>query len=340
VAHDDATDAWVVSRHSDAVEVLRDGRTFSSTEVLGRPLPPPDAQGVTIAPLLLVNDDPFHAEKRAIVARAFTPRQIRAWEPAVAELCGTLAARMLAQPEPDFVRDFAAPLPIRVIIAVLGVPAEHADVFRHWSEELTRSLGGHDAEPTRRDQAAEHFRAMITSLLNAPAALPEDSILAVIAAAEQEGGLTRLESSRLVMELIIAGNITTTDHLANTMMLLTTHPEVVGQLRRDRSLIARFVEESLRLEAPVQGFYRRSGAPSAVGGVEIPTGSRLLVLYGSANRDPDRYPAPEDIDLDRDRGRPTWRSGSGRTPASAHRWPEWKGASLSKCCSMWPRTSN
>jgi cytochrome P450 len=302
VVYDESFDAWVVGRYADAVEVLRNGAAFSSHEVLGRPLPAAADESQNISPLLLVNDDPIHGEKRALVARAFTPRQIRAWEPAVTELCVTLAERMLARPDPDFVRDFAAPLPIRVIISVLGVPSGDADAFRHWSEELTRSLGGHDGNAKGRDRAAQQFRVMVTTLLDDPASLPADSVLAVIAAAESEGELTRSESVRLVMELIIAGNITTTDHLANSMVLLAAHPEIWAQLGQDRSLIARFVEESLRLEAPVQGFYRRSTCPVAVGGTDLAAGSRMLVLYGSANRDPSRFEAPEHLRLDRDSG--------------------------------------
>lgn len=300
-AFDPAVDAYVVSRYTDAVDVLRDTASFSSKEVLGRPLPPPDAQGTSMPPLLLVSDPPVHTEKRALVARAFTPRQIKAWEPAVAELCGDLLDRMLQQPDPDFVRDVAAPLPVRVITAVLGVPGGDAGTFRHWSEEVTRSLGGHDTTPDERMAASRAFGELVSGFLDDPGCLAHGSVLAVISAAEAEGRLTRLEAVRLTMELIVAGNITTTDHLGNSLLLLASRPEIFDRLRADRSLVAAFVEESLRLEGPVQCFYRRATAPTVVGGAEIPADRRVLVLYGAANRDPHRFESPDELRLDRGR---------------------------------------
>lgn len=299
VAYDEAADAYVVSRHGEVAEALRDGATFSSCDVLGRPLPPPDEGSGQIVPLLLVTDDPEHARRRQLVARAFTPRQMRRFEPAVAQWSAQLADAMLASDEIDFVADFAAPLPIRVIATVLGVPTGEADAFRHWSEEVTHALGGHETSPERRQQAGAAFARLVGELLDDRDGLDPETVLGAIAEAEAAGTLTRFESVRLTMELIVAGNITTTDHLANSVLLLAERPELVAALRADPSLVPAFVEESLRLEGPVQGFYRRALAERRLGEATVPAGSRLLLLYGAANRDPDRYEAPDELRLDR-----------------------------------------
>jgi len=299
IAYDKTLGAYVASRHEDAVAILRDAAGFSSSEVLGRPLPPPDEAAGQVAPLLLVTDDPEHAAKRGLVARAFTPRQMRRFEAAVAELCDQLIDPMLEADQVDFVADFAAPLPIRVVTTVLGVPKGDADLFRHWSEEVTSSLGGHETSPDRRQEAGERFRQLVDELLEDRSGLDPESVLGAIAEAEAAGTLTRFESVRLVMELIVAGNITTTDHLANSVMLLAGHPEIADQLRSDPSLVPAFVEESLRMEPPVQGFYRRCVEARDVGGVSLAPGDRMLVLYGSANRDDRRFEAPDQLRLDR-----------------------------------------
>lgn len=300
ITYDEAAAAFVVSRHGDAVAVLRDTDAFSSRAVTGRPIPPPDEARGQIAPLLLVTDEPEHQRKRALVARAFTPRQMKAWEPEVARLCDQLVEQLLSVEAPDFVRDFAAPLPIRVITAVLGVPGDDADTFRHWSEEVTLAVGAHDTSPERRRDAGERFRTLVDGLLDDAGALAPDSVLAVVAEAEKNGALTRFESVRLVIELIVAGNITTTDHLASSMLLLCSQPGLAEQLRSDPSLVGAFVEESLRLEAPVQGFYRHCTEDRVVGDVPVEAGSRMLVLYAAANRDGGRFPDPGTLRLDRD----------------------------------------
>jgi cytochrome P450 len=124
-------------------------------------------------------------------------------------------------------------------------------------------------------------------------------ILAAIAAAEAEDGLPRHDAARFVMELLVAGNITTTHHLSNSMLLLARDPALADRLRREPAEIPRFVEESLRLEAPIQGFYRLAMADTEIGGVRVPEGSRVLVLYASANRDPKAWPDVDEVVLDR-----------------------------------------
>jgi cytochrome P450 len=294
-------DAYVVSRHEDVVRVLRDGRTFSSRNTVGRVLPPADPSNPKppLAPLLLLSDDPEHAKRRSIVNRAFTPSKIASWEPQVRQLAAEHIDRLRDLPEVDFVRDLAALLPVRVISMVLGVPPQDVAMFREWSEEITSSVGNHGGDPVRREQVQDAFSTYIGALLDRWDGTVDASVLSQIAAAERAGELTRTQCISFTVELLVAGNITTTHHIASSIALLGNHPGLFDQLRAEPAKVQQFVEESLRLESPIQGFYRLAMADAEVGGVHIPEGSRVFVLYGSANRDEQAWEDCPHLRLDR-----------------------------------------
>jgi cytochrome P450 len=293
-------DAYVVSRQDDVVSVLRDGNTFSSRNTVGRVVAadaPADPHALT--PLLLMSDDPVHASRRSIVNRAFTPSKVAAWEPQVRQLAREHVARLRDLGEVDFVRDLAALLPVRVISLVLGVPLADVAKFRAWSEEITSSVGHHGGDPARRQQVQEEFTAYIGTLLDRWDGVVDSSVLSQIAAAERAGELSRHEGIRFTAELLVAGNITTTHHISSSIALLGYTPGIFEKLQAEPALIQSFVEESLRLESPIQGFYRLATADAEVGGVPIPSGSRVFVLYGSANTDDSAWADCPHLRLDR-----------------------------------------
>jgi cytochrome P450 len=293
-------DAYVVSRQEDVVRVLRDGNTFSSRNTVGRVVAadaPADPHALT--PLLLMSDDPVHATRRSIVNRAFTPSKVAAWEPQVRQLAAEHVARLRELAEVDFVRDLAALLPVRVISMVLGVPLADVAKFREWSEEITSSVGHHGGDPERRQQVQEQFTAYIGTLLDQWDGVVGSSVLSQIAAAEQAGELTRHEGIRFTAELLVAGNITTTHHISSSIALLGYTPGIFDKLQAEPALIQPFIEESLRLESPIQGFYRLAMADAEVGGTAIPAGSRVFVLYGSANTDESAWTDCPHLRLDR-----------------------------------------
>jgi cytochrome P450 len=293
-------DAYVVARHDDVLRVLRDGNTFSSRNTVGRVVAadaPADPHALT--PLLLMSDDPVHATRRSIVNRAFTPSKVAAWEPQVRQLAREHVARLRELPGVDFVRDLAALLPVRVISMVLGVPLSDVGKFREWSEEITSSVGHHGGDPERRRQVQEQFTAYIGTLLDRWDGVVDSSVLSQIAAAEQAGELTRHEGIRFTAELLVAGNITTTHHISSSIALLGYTPGIFEKLQAEPALVQPFIEESLRLESPIQGFYRLAMADAEIGGVAIPSGSRVFVLYGSANTDDSAWTDCPHLRLDR-----------------------------------------
>jgi cytochrome P450 len=292
--------AFLVTRAEDIDTVLKDVETFSSANAIGAPPIPPQSELAKHVPFLLLSDEPEHSARRKLVQRAFTPSRLAKFEPRMRELCTALVEGMRGRTEVDFMAEFAVPLPIAVITTVLGVPDDEAPSLRRLSEELAATVGHHGADPADIVRIAKEFAALLAPSLEAAAAAEEEqTILHTIAAAERTAGLPRHDSTRFVMELLIAGNITTTDHIGNSMMLLAQDPELADRLRADPSRLPYFIEESLRLESPIQGLFRMATRDTEVGGTHIPAGSRVQVMYGSGNRDEALVERPDEMDLAR-----------------------------------------
>jgi cytochrome P450 len=302
VTYVEAANAYLVTRAEDIDAVLRNPETFSSRNAIGAPPIPPDSELARHVPFLLLSDEPEHSARRKLVQRAFTPSRLARFEPRIRELCTGLVEAVRGQTELDAMAAFAVPLPIAVITTVLGVPDEETASFRRLSEELAATVGNHAADPADIVRIAKEFAALLAPSLEAAAAAEEeDTILHTIAAAERTAGLPRHDSTRFVMELLIAGNITTTDHIGNSLLLLARDPELADRLRTDPSRLPYFIEESLRLESPIQGLFRMTTRDAEVGGVPIPAGARVQVMYGSGNHDPALVERPDDLDLARER---------------------------------------
>jgi cytochrome P450 len=301
VRYEDAVGAFVVSSNALVTEVLRSPDRFSSVNTVGNPVPPPGAaeDPTALMPLLLLSDDPEHAERRSVVARAFTPSKVASWEEPVRELIAERIASLKDQPDIDVVRDISKPLPVRVITWVLGIPEDDVEQFRYWSEAITSSVGAHAADDDAFQAVQREFIAYMRDALRTRAADPQDDILTKIA----QTGLPEHLQVRFIAELLVAGNITTTHHISSSLLLLARHSGMLERMRADRSLVKRFVEESLRLESPIQGFYRLATVDTEIGGTAIPAGSRVFVIYGSANRDPEMWgDSSAELDLERPNG--------------------------------------
>ena len=217
--------------------------------------------------------------------------------------------------EADFVADYAFPFPALVIGELLGVRVEDREQFRAWSAQIVNALGGGDV--ALYESANQEIWAYIDELVDERAAmlgnaqlsnhdddpvgtaLPED-VISILYSAHLRGELSRMEIRRLGQQLLVAGHETTTGLIGLLMWRFTQQPELLDQLRADPTLIAGAVEEALRFDSPVQGLFRTNKTESEVGGVAIPKGSKLQVLFASANRDEDRWSDPDTFRLDRE----------------------------------------
>ena len=288
---------YALTRFADVDAALRDHETFRSGAGPA-PMPMPSGgPGMGMLPLLAATDPPHHDQLRALVNHAFTPRRIAASEARIRGFAERLVAD-LPDGEFDLVPGLSVPLPVAVIAEILGVDASHQDDFRRWSA-ATVGLMDRPPEPAMMQASAEligFFRA----LLEERRKNPQDDMISDLLDAEIDGrGLTESELDAFFIMLLVAGNETTTNWISNQLNILARRPDLWKACREDRSLVPLALEEALRFDAPVQNLGRETTRDVEIRGVAIPTGSRVVVSFGAANRDPEIFEAPDVYRLDR-----------------------------------------
>jgi cytochrome P450 len=318
-------EAYAVTRFADIQQVLNDDATFSSEMVKG-PIPMREMtqvlqglaaadpafaemlqQDIMMVPVLLAAGGEEHRRRRALVNKAFTPKRIKQMEADIAAIAQRLVDGFVDRGEVDLVSAFAGPLPLTVIARSIGVPDDNLETFKRWSADLFAPLGVH--RPTKKMMEAflrsqQEFIAYFSERIEERRACPADDILSDLVRAEEGGqGLTRKETLVICFELLAAGNETTASLISATVLMLTQKPELMAAVRADPSRLPALIEESLRLESPIQSFYRTAKVDTEVGGALIPAGSHLLLVYGAGNRDDRQFASPEVVDLGRDNAR-------------------------------------
>jgi cytochrome P450 len=307
---------YMVTTMSLVREALRDPKTYANGVHVGRRSEPPAevadevaairAQGGQYVPALGLNDPPRHTRYRRLVNRAFTPRALAGMEPLIDSVAAELVGALPEGEQVDFVDALARPLPIYAILRILGLPESRRDDVVRWSDAATASLGA-ELTPQRwleaeRDTLA--FQQVIGAELDARRAEPCEDLLSVLAqgaaGGDDEVELSTNELVWLVRELIVAGNETTTRTLAEIVVHLDRHPDQWEQLRTDPTFLAKVVEEGLRLSSPAIGMFRRVTRDTELGGVPLPEGSTVYLVYGSANRDETVYDDPDDWSPERE----------------------------------------
>ncbi|MEH0938313.1 cytochrome P450 [Micromonospora psammae] len=298
---------FVVTGYAEADEILRDPRFGVLDDDLRDQFLPgwrDSPAVVSISRSMLRTNPPDHSRMRRLAAGAFTPRRIAALRDVVEAQADALVDGMLARAragEPvDFMAEFAYPLPVGVICALLGVPAADRPLFRRWAADLTGVL---EPEITRQelavaDRGATELRDYFTALVEARRRAPADDLTTALVQVHDADG-DRLSGDELLANLVVllvAGFETTTNLLGNGLVVLLAHPREADALRGRPDLAPAYVEELLRHDSPVQLTSRVSSAPVTCAGVDMPAGSWVLLLLGAANRDPRRYPEPARFD--------------------------------------------
>jgi hypothetical protein len=304
-----AADGFVLSRHEDVIAVLRDAE-FSSDErnmkIFPRMVARMARAGVPDPYLddqmsMLRRDPPDHTRLRGLVARAFTPRSIERMRPRVEQILKELLEPRPAHGAMELVRELAAPLPVRVIAEMLGIPAEDHERFRHWSNEIVRSLGEGTHEDRRAAlRATTELRGYFEAIVEARRVAPRDDLISALAAAE-EGG-ERLNASEMfatLVLLLVAGNETTTNLISNSMLALLRNPEQLALLQASPERVPAALEELLRYDSPVQMTSRIVTRDCELHGHRLRRGQQLVLLLGAANRDPEVFDDPERLDVTR-----------------------------------------
>jgi cytochrome P450 len=304
---DGETLIWFVTRHDDVVRVLLDDETFVRDPALALP-PEQLAAAQTVLPEafafidrhMLNRDGEDHRRLRRLVAKAFTPRIVERLRPRIEEIADGLIDAVEARGRMDLVDEYAFPLPITVIAELLGFPVTDRDRFRRWSNAIvTPALG---AEAWGEFVALmNEFVAYLHELFARRRSEPADDLVSALLQVHEGGdALSEEELFSMVVLLIVAGHETTVNLIANATLALLEHPDELAQLRREPARIPAAVEECLRYDGPVERALNRWAAADAeIGGRTIRRGDDVIVILGSANRDPDRFDDADVLDVDR-----------------------------------------
>jgi cytochrome P450 len=309
VFYADAFDLWMVTRYDDVRAVLTDPTRFSSAYLIHAPHTPAAGvaeileQGHPEVRILLNQDPPEHARARSLVAKAFGPRRVRVLEPRVQQIADRLVDAVAGDGHADLVRQFTLPLPLQVICELIGLPVQDADRVRAWTDDM-KLLTSFGATAEQQQEAARGFVAYghyLADHVEQRRREGRDDLLTDIVTARVEGErpLSTNEIISLLMTLVFGGHETTANLIGTALLLLLRRPELWRAVPDDAELVDAVVEETLRVDAPVQGMFRRAVADTDVAGVTIPAGAQVFALFGSANRDPAAFADPDEFDPDR-----------------------------------------
>jgi cytochrome P450 len=298
VLHDPQTDLWMIFDYEGAKWALADHDTFSSAmKTAGRGAPD----------WIIFLDPPRHAKLRGIITRALTPRMVAALEPRIRLLSRELLERAVACGETDLAADFSVPLPMMVIAEMIGIPSGDWPRFRRWSDGILRlSYTISDGEES--SAASQEFyavtaemQAYLPEMIEQRRGDPQDDLLTRLVEAEVDGArLTDDEIVSFVQLLLVAGNETTTNVINSAVLCLIENPRQLALLRQQPELLGSAIEEVMRYRSPVQWVFRATTREVAIHGQTIPAGKLVLVMIGSANRDPGQFPAADRFDIARD----------------------------------------
>ena len=302
--------AWVVTRYADVVKVLHEFSakrtpTPEQLESMGLASFTPIAE--LMVRLMLFMEGPAHTRLRGLCSAAFTPARVEALRSHINGIADRLIDEILPRGEVELVGDFAAPLPAIVTAEMLGVPTEDHSFLKQWSADFAQMLGNFQHNPDR----TQHIRNTINQMtgyfqdaIREQRMRPREGLVNSLLKAEVNGD--RLTDDEVVASLIVTmvgGQETTTNLIGNGILTLMRNPQVADELRGDLSLIPTAVEELLRYESPSQHTARLAPQDTEIGGKLIKKRQAVYAVMGAANRDPEKFPEPDRLDIRRKENR-------------------------------------
>ena len=291
---DAKNEVWGITRYHDVMTIEKDAATFSSFKA---PRPHGDP-----LPMMISMDDPAHTRRRKLVNKGFTPRRVREHEATIRQICSSIVDRVAGQGECDFVWDIAAPLPLLLIANMLGFPPEAYDDLLEWSDDLMRGTTVNDPVAAEKAMHAgiafrEFQLGVIADRRSKP---PQDDLVSILCYAEIDG--ERLDDESIIQEsllILIGGDETSRHVITDGMLALLAHPEQRAILTSDPAAIEVGVEELLRWVTPIKNMARTVMRDIEVGEQTLREGEQVLLMYPSANRDPEVFADPDRLDVTR-----------------------------------------
>jgi cytochrome P450 len=289
-------DFFAVSRYDDVTRALVDHETFSSARGAIIEL---IKSGVEIPPgTVIFEDPPIHDIHRKLLARMFTPRKINALEPTIREFCAQSLDPLVGQDRFDFITDFGAQMPMKVISSLVGIPEDDQVMIRDQTNAGLRTEAGKPMNAAERDMLAGKIYEVY---IDWRADHPSDDIMTELLNVEftdESGAVRRLRREEILVYLSVvagAGNETTTRLIGWAAKVLAEHPEQRRQLVENPDLIPQAVEELLRFEPPAPHVSRYVTRDVTLYGQKVPRGSTMMMLIGAAVRDHRQFPPDGDV---------------------------------------------
>jgi hypothetical protein len=300
--------AWVVTRYVDVVRVLHDfsaDRTPTPEQLQRINLSAISPIAAVMVKQMLFLDAPAHTRLRSLASSAFSPARVRVLRSHIQQIADTLIdAAMAAQTgQMDIIAEFAEPLPAIVTAEMLGVPIRDHRQLKDWTAVFAEMLGNFQHNPDHvpkvlrvLEEMLEYFRERVRELR----ARPREGLINSLLTAEINGDrLTEEEVIANSIVTMVGGQETTTNLIGNGLLTLLRHPAEMQRLRDDPELIPSAVEELLRYESPSQHTARLARTDVELGGRKIRKRDAVIAVMGAANRDPERFPNPDRLDLAR-----------------------------------------
>jgi len=308
IRHDEQQRIWQVFGYADAERMLSDPGVFSSD--FSEIMPHQRDFDLFARGNFVRMDPPKHRKLRGLVSQAFTPRMVTGLAPRVAEVTGELLDGLRGAERFDLVDRLAYPLPVIVIAELLGIPVEDRAIFRQWAETLFSS--NQQTTELRLDEAAlkalfdavaptmREMNSYLLAHIQRRRARPVDDLTSALVGAEVDG--ERLDDQEIVGFiglLLLAGHITTTALLGNSILSFDEHPNAAVELRADPSRLPVAIEEVLRYRSPFPRLVRRAAGNAELHGHAIAANEIVILWVASANRDPAQFSDPDRFDIRR-----------------------------------------
>jgi cytochrome P450 len=306
------SEVWV-TRYSDVEVILRDAELWSHRNYRGSRIRDftaalegdlrPTFERISAFKELWMSgmDAPEHSRLRSLIHKVFTPRRVAEMKPQIERITADLILSLQETKEVEAVHDYAYGLPLYVIAAMLGAPRQDWESIRDWSSVLAAFQPPHYRNIEGTWEAIEQFVAYVRILIeDRRRSTGQSDLLAALLEVDIDGDrLTQEELEAMFVLLFFAGHETTTNLISNGIYRLLTHPDQLERLRHDPALITGAVEELLRYDTNVQISTRVPMRDVELAGVPIAAGTSVVPVIAAANRDPDRFPDPDRLDIAR-----------------------------------------
>jgi cholest-4-en-3-one 26-monooxygenase len=299
--HDGGPGFWAVTRHADVRAASHDWKTFSA-ERGATFIPTQDEEVLAHLRLVILNmDPPRHHRYRRLVSKGFTPRMIAKLVTDIERRAAAVVDEVCERGEAEFVGDIAAQVPVQIICEMIGIEQDRWPRMVELSNQMVGSQDpDYQADPGGPEAASAEVYLLCDEVAADRRHHPRDDIMTALVQAEVDGErLTDAELNLFFVALLVAGNETTRNLIANATLALLDHPEEADRLRRDADLWPTAVEEMLRYGASIHNFRRTATRDTSLGGVPIAEGDKVVLYYASANRDEAVFADPHRFDLAR-----------------------------------------